>query len=266
MNPINLESLQRITAAHGKPEGASYFDAEESIVHDVFPDRIVFQTNFVDYSSYAVAVAAGEVQVSKTRLDNFKRGHKAQVIDDEMDEGDWEELGSLWRRLSEDLDTEVSDPPVDVVDTLADLFYGLFDEARAHALVEQIPAATGEWDWAWSQLEAALAGVNQVAHFEWKEWPSYGVAAVNALAPLRDLGVEISLPDAKTIAAVSGADDWERALLQYFNAPLEAHDLKLVALGTHFDEYQAFACLPMNGLGLVNALEMMGRLRIVYKY
>lgn len=34
----------------------------------------------------------------------------------------------------------------------------------------------------------------------------------------------------------------------------------------YFDEYQTFACLPMNGLGLVNALELMGKLGIVYKY
>lgn len=266
MNPIDLLSFQRITTAHGKPEGAAYFDNEESIVHDVFPDRIVFQTNFVDNSSYAVDVTEGLIRVSKTRLDNFKRGHKAQVIDDEMDEGDWDELESLWQRLSQDLDVQEATPPVDLVEALGDLFYGLFDEERAQALVELIPPATGEWDWAWAQVEAALAGTNQLAHFEWKEWASYGVAAVNELAPLRALGIEIPVPDDKAVNAVNGADDWERALLQYFNARLEAHDLKLVALGTHFDEYQAFGCLAMNGLGLVNALELMGKLGIVYKY
>ncbi|MFL6535013.1 MAG: hypothetical protein ACJ8G8_16970, partial [Pseudomonas sp.] len=76
----------------------------------------------------------------------------------------------------------------------------------------------------------------------------------------------IPTPDSKTVDAVNRANDWERALLQYFNARLEAYDLKLLAIGTHFDEYQAFACLPMNGLGLVNAMENMGRLGIVYKY
>jgi hypothetical protein len=143
MNPIDPLSFQRIITAHGHVEGAAYFDAEESLAHEVFADRIVFQTNYLDYRS---------------------------------------------------------------------------------------------------------------------------IDAVNALAPLRQLGIEIPAPERKAIDAINRANNWERALLQYFNAQLEAHDLKLLAIGTHFDEYQAFACLPMNGLGLINALEIMGRLGIVYKY
>lgn len=50
---------------------------------------------------------------------------------------------------------------------------------------------TGQWDWAWTQVESALTEANQLAGFEWKEWSSYGVDAVNALAPLRQLGIEI---------------------------------------------------------------------------
>ncbi|WP_434624587.1 hypothetical protein J3P84_16780 [Pseudomonas sp. Z1-29] len=265
-NPIDPLALQRITAAHGTLEGASYFDAEESLVHDVFPDRIVFQTNYLDHSSYAVDVVEGAVRVRKTRLDNYHRGHKAQVIDDDMDDDDWAELGSLWQRLSLDLDTQGNGPPVDLADTLADLFDGLFDEAQAQALIDNMPAPTGEWDWAWTQVQSALSEAGQLAEFEWKEWSSSGVYAINALAPLKQLSIEIPAPGSKTVDAVNRADDWERALLQYFNAQLEPHDLKLLAIGTHFDEYQAFACLPMNGLGLVNALEILGRLGIVYKY
>lgn len=265
MNPIDLLSFQRITRAHGKIEGGVYFDAEESLTHEVFPDRIVFQTNYLDYRSYDVDLAEGRVRVLKTRLDDYQRGEKAQVIEDDMDEEDWQELGSLWERLSRDLDTEQG-PPLDVADALADLFYYLFDEAHADALTQDIPTPTGQWDWAWTQLQAALDGVNRLAEFEWKEWPTCGVDAVNALAPLRQLSIEIATPDARTIDAVNRADHWERALLQYFNAQLDAHDLKLLAIGTHFDERQTFACLNMNGLALANALDVMNRLGIVYEY
>ncbi|WP_434580720.1 hypothetical protein J3P95_15000 [Pseudomonas sp. Z5-35] len=266
MTPIDPLSLQRIVTAHGKPEGASYFDAEESLVHDIFPDRIMFQTHYLDHSSYEVDVAEGVVRVRKTRLDNYHRDHKAQVIDDDMDDDDWVELASLWQRLSRDLDTQGQGPGPDPVDTLADLFDCLFDEAHAQALIENMPAPTGQWDWAWTQVQSALAGSRQLAGFEWKEWSLSGVYAINALAPLQELGIEIPVPDSKTVDAINRANDWERALLQYFNARLETHDLKLLAIGTHFDEYQAFACLPMNGLGLANALEILGRLGIVYKY
>lgn len=264
MNPIDPLSFQRITIAHGTLEGAIYFDAEEDLTHEVFPERIVFQTNYLDYRSYEVDLAEGGIRVRKTCLDNYQRGHKAQMIDDEMDDEDWAELGSLWQRLSRDLDTQ--GPRPDVAEALADLFYNLFDEAHAQALIEKMPAPAAQWDWAWTQVASALTETHQLAGFEWKEWSSCGVNAVNALAPLRQLNIEIPTPDGKTLEAVNCANDWERALLQYFNAQLEAHDLKLLALGTHFDEYQAFACLPMNGLGLVNALEIMGKLGIVYKY
>lgn len=266
MNPIDLLSFQRIISAHGEFEGAAYFDTEEELVHEVFPDRIAFQTNYLDHRSYEVDLAEGAIRVRKTRLDNYQRGHKAQVIDDDMDEEDWEELGSAWQRLSRDLDSQTQAPRLDQADTLADLFYCLFDEAHAEVLTQNILPPTAQWDWAWTQVESALAAANRLAEFEWKEWPSWGIGAVNALAPLQQAGVEIPAPDGSCIDTVNRADDWERALLQYFNARLEAHDLKLLAIGTHFDERQTFACLPMKGLGLVNALELMGKLGIVYKY
>lgn len=266
MNPIDALPFQRIVAAHGALDGAAYFDAEEDLVQEIFPDRIVFQTNYLDYRSYEVDLVDGAIRVLKTRLDNYQRGDKARVIEDDMDEEDWEELGNLWQRLSRDLDTQGSGPQLDQVDTLADLFDCLFDEDHAQTLIQGIAPPTAQWDWAWTQLEAALAQANQLAGFEWKEWSSHGVCAVNSLAPLRQLNIEIATPDRKAIDTVNGADDWERALLQYFNAQLDSHDLKLLAIGTHFDEHQTFACLPMNGLGLANALEIMGRLGIVYKF
>ncbi|MDU9032909.1 hypothetical protein NHG95_07100 [Pseudomonas corrugata] len=264
MNPIDALSFQRIITAHGALEGAAYFDAEEDLVQEIFPDRIVFQTNYLDYRSYEVDLADDAIRVLKTRLDNYQRGDKAKVIEDDMDEEDWEELATLWQRLSRDLD--VQEPQPDRVETLADLFDCLFDEDRAQALIQGIAPPTAQWDWAWTQVASALAQANQLAEFEWKEWSSCGVIAVNTLAPLRQLNIEIAIPDRKTVDAINGANDWERALLQYFNAQLDAHDLKLLAIGTHFDEHQTFACLSMNGLGLVNALEIMARLGIVYKY
>lgn len=266
MTLIDFAQFQRIVAAHGEIAGAVYFDAEESLTHELFPDCIVFQTNFLDSSSYAVGFTDSELQVRKTRLDNYQRGHKAQVIDDAMDDDDWEELGNLWQRLSRDLDRQGQQAQPDLSAALADLFYYLFDEAQAETLAHNLPAPTQHRDWAWSQVEAALTEAKLLTEFEWKDWSSYGVHAVNSLAPLRQLGIEIAAPDNKTIASVNQAGNWERALLQYFNAQLEAHDLKLLALGSHFDECQSFACLRMNGLNLANALEVMGRLGIVHKY
>lgn len=263
---IDFVQFQRIVATHGEIEGAVYFDTEESLTHELFPDCIVFQTNYLDSRSYEVSFADTELSVRKTRLDNYQRGHKAQVIDDAMDDEDWEELGNLWQRLSRDLDPHGQQAQPDLSNSLAELFYYLCDEAHAETLVQNLPAPTQQWDWAWSQIESALTEAKLLTEFEWKDWSSYGVHAVNSLAPLRQRGIEITAPDSKTIATVNNAGNWERALLQYFNAQLEAYDLKLLAIGTHFDERQSFACLRMNGLNLANALEILGRLGIVHKY
>lgn len=138
MPAIEPLQFQRIVAAHGQIEGAVYFDAEEELTHELFPDCIVFQTNFLDSSSYEVAFAESELRVRKTRLDNYQRGHKAQVIDDAMDNDDWEELGNLWQRLSRDLDSQGQQAQPDPSDALADLFYYLFDEAQAETLVQNL--------------------------------------------------------------------------------------------------------------------------------
>lgn len=268
MNPIDLQAFQRIIAAHGQAQGQAYFDAENSIVHELYPERIVFQTDYLDYSSYTVEVADTGLQVRKTRLDNYHRGHKAQLIDDEMDDDDWAELAGLWQRLSRDLDPAPAQPrvQVDVPAALTELFYYLLDEAHAESLAENLPTPTQEWDWTWRQIESALGEAGLLAEFEWQDWPVYGVQAINALSPLRQLGIEIPHPDSATLEAVTRDNDWQRAILQYFNVRLDAHDLKLLAIGTHFDENQAFACLPMNGLNLANALVILDTLGIVHKY
>jgi hypothetical protein len=95
LTPIDPLSLQRIITVHGTLEGATYFDAEESLVHDIFADRIVFQTNYLDHSSYEVSVAEGTVLVHKTRLDNYHRGHKAQVTWMKTIGRNWPVFGSV---------------------------------------------------------------------------------------------------------------------------------------------------------------------------
>lgn len=259
MNPITLSGFRTITSTYGKAAGQAYFDAEESITHDMYPDRIVFYTNFLDHRTYEAYVVEEELQVKKTRLDNYHLHLKATVIEDSMDEEDWEELDQLWGRMAKDL---ISAPKVDVHSALQDLFFYLFPETDILVPEKKNP----DLQWIWEQVSSALEATNRSASFEWKEWIEIGVMEVNNLAPVKELNIEIPYPDKKQIKEVTHAADWERAILQYFNAHLDAHDLKLLAVGTHFDEYQTFACLSMGDLSLVNALEISGRLGIVYKY
>lgn len=103
MNAINLSSFQLITSQYGSKAGEAYFDEEESLAHDIFDDRIILYTNFVDYRSYEVSIHEGALRVKKTRLDNYELHEKAAVIEDAMDEEDQEELDQLWSRMEQDL-------------------------------------------------------------------------------------------------------------------------------------------------------------------
>lgn len=48
MNPIPVSDFLLITSKYGKVDGKSHFDSEEDLVHDIFPDRILFCTNFME--------------------------------------------------------------------------------------------------------------------------------------------------------------------------------------------------------------------------
>lgn len=267
MNPITLPNFQLITFTHGSEKGQAYFDAQESLVHTIFPDRIEFCTNFVDETSYELYFHDEALCVKKMRLDNYKLPMKATIIEDVMEEEDWEELDQLCRQMVNDLMMAPKLGEMDVRAELDELFSYLFTESEAEIFFQKLPKKKKpDLTWIWEQVSSALQQAGMLVGFEWKEWLEIGVGEVNDLAPLLQQGIKIPYPSKAEIEIVSKADDWDRAILQYFNAHLDAFDLKLLALGTHFDEYQTFACLPMRDLSLLNALEKFSKLGLVYKY
>lgn len=266
MNPITLSNFQLITSKHGKEEGQAYFDAKESLVHDIFPDRIKFYTNFLDNRSYEAYIQEETLHVKKTRLDNYKLHLNATLIEDVMEEDDWEEIDQIWNQMLHDLATAPLLSGLDVRTELLELFSYLFDESEAQFFFKALPKKKKpDLNWIWQQIKSALEKSNMLASFEWKEWSETGVMETNKLSPLQQSNIQVPYPD-KEVQSVTAAPDWERAILQYFNEHLDASDLKLLAIGTHFDEYQTFACLRMRDLSLLNALEKFDKLGIVYKY
>jgi hypothetical protein len=266
MNFITLSDFELITSKYGKENGQAYFDANEGLAHDIFSEKIIFYTNYLDHRSYEVYSHEGTVCVKKTRLDNYKLHLKATVIDDAMEDEDWEELGQLWNQMQNDLITATKLSDLNVNTELLELFSYLFDENEAQVFFKELPKKKKpDANWIWQQVELALRKANRLASFEWKEWAEIGVMEVNNLTPVQQLHIKVPYPG-KEIKAVTNASDWERSILQYFNAHLDAYDLKLLALGSHFDEHQTFACLHMREFSLVNALEKFDKLGILYKY
>lgn len=266
MNPINLSNFLLITSKYGSEQGATHFDKEEDLIHDIFPDRIIFNTNYVDETSYETYFEGEVLCIKKTKLDDYELHEDAEVIADELDEDDLEELEELWNRMEQDLITAANLHQLNIRSELTALYSTIFTDTEAVLLSKKLPQEIApQVEQIWEHLDFALNEVNRSVSFEWKEWSEVGVMELNDLALLEQLKVKLPYPNQKEIEALSNEDNWEEAILQYFNHHLKGYDMKLIAIGTHFDEYQTFACLTVSEDKFSHALEIIKKLGLVYK-
>jgi hypothetical protein len=262
MHAIAISSVQLITSKYGSEKGQIHFDAEETITHDIFLDRIVLNTNFRDDRSYQASIE-GDVLYVKKLLYHVR---KKEFFEGTMDEDDWEELDVLWRRMEYELVTGPKFSEMDVRAELLHLFSLILTEKEAEIWSKKLPTKKKpDLKWVWKQITSALAQANRSVSFEWQEWAEIGIMEVNKLGAVQELSSSLPYPDEQQIEDVTHDADWDAAILRYFNGHLNASGLKLIAIGTHFDEYQMFACLPVRDLNLVNAFEILKKLGLVYK-
>lgn len=261
MKPIAISSFQIITSKYGSEKGQIHFDAKEEVVHDIFSNRIVLNTNFRDERSYETYMEDDVLHVKKLMYNTRKK----ELFETIMDEDDWEELDELWSRMEYELVTGSRLNEMDVRAELLELFSLILTEREAEIFSKKLPTKKNpDLKWVWKQIASALAQVKRSVSFEWKEWGEIGIMEVNNLAVVRELDISLPYPGEEQIQEVAHDSDWESAILRYFNR-LNASDLKLIAIGKHFDEYQMFACLPIRELNLANAFEILKKLGIVYK-
>ncbi|MCX2454228.1 hypothetical protein OQX61_23355 [Pedobacter sp. PLR] len=266
MNPIPVSDFLLITSRYGKVDGKSHFDSEEDLVHDIFPNRILFYTNFMDERSYEMYIQEGAICIKKTRLDDYELHEDAEDIEDDLDEDDTEELDGLWSRIVYELLTRPALKDLDIRTEMLTLYSSLFTQTERELFSKKLPKKMkADVTWIWGQVSSALEEANRLVSFEWKEWVETGVMELNDLETLQQLNIDLPYPNESEIEEVSNAEEWEEAILQYFNNHLKAFDLKLVAIGTHFDEYQTFACLSTPETNLANARENFKKLGMVYK-
>ncbi|SHF86144.1 hypothetical protein [Pedobacter caeni] len=260
---INLSDFQFITSKYGSEKGETYFDEDESLVHKIYSDRIVFSTNFMDYRSYEIYLKEETVCIKRMKEGDRKPIPTEYAIDGD----DIEEIESLWRRMEREQIIQPRLSDLDVHTELSDLFSYMLTETDAEIISKKLPSKKKpDLNWIWKQIELALSQTNRLTSFEWKEWAEIGIVEVNGLASIQQLNVEIPYPSQQEVEDITNAPDWEGAILQYFNTYLTPFELKLLAIGTYFDEYQTFACLQMQNLKLLNAIEKFDKLGIKYKY
>ncbi|MBO9731056.1 MAG: hypothetical protein J7623_20635 [Chitinophaga sp.] len=265
MPDISREDFTWLTQTYGKENGYSYIDTKESVVHEIFKDKILIGTAFLNYASYELSFGAPGLSIRKSRLDNYKLHDKAVLIIDEMNEEDEEELMLRWTNLVQELKAlERLKGMGNAREPLAQLYLDIFNEDAAEEQISGLPEIVPPNVMTiWEELHAALSANGNVVEFEWQEFATTGIPVLNELAPLLNLGIILEAPDPDTYAEMIAAEDFAKEMLDFVNEQLSMYDLKIAAIGPALDEYQSFACLSMQDYRLANALLKMEELCLV---
>ncbi|NSL86615.1 DUF6630 family protein [Chitinophaga solisilvae] len=265
LSDISREDFNWLTGSYGKDGGYSHIDSKEGVIHEIFKDKILIGTDFLNCASYELSFPQGELHIRKSRLDNYKLHEKAVLIADEMLEEDNEELGQRWHALLRELKLLEKLSQLDNThEQLAQLYLDIFEEEEAEEQIANLPDVVPPNVMAiWDELQVALQQTGNLAEFEWKELSDEGIYALNQLAPVVAAGATIEAPDDIEYENIIAADDFAKAWLDYVNVQLEDVELKIVAIGPVLDEYQSFSCFPMQDFRLANALLKMEELGLV---
>lgn len=262
---ISREDFNWLTQTYGRENGYSHIDTKESVVHEIFTDKVLIGTAFLNCASYELSFGDPGLRIRKNRLDNYKLHDKAMLIPDEMNEEDEEELQLRWTALMQELKTlENLRGLANAREPLIQLFLDIFNEDDAEEQIGHLPEIVAPDPAAiWEELYAALSATGNVAEFEWQQFAENGISALNDLAPLQQAGITLKTPNPEEYAAIIGAEDFAKEMLDFVNEQLDVHALKIVAAGTNLDEYQSFTCLNMQDFRLANALLKMEELCLV---
>ncbi len=265
MPVISREDFNWLTQTYGKESGYSHIDTKESVVHEIFTDKVLIGTAFLNCASYELSFGDPGLHIRKNRLDNYKLHDKAVLIADEMNEEDEEELLLRWNTLMQELKMlENLHGLANAREPLIQLFLDIFNEDDAEEQISHLPDIVMPDPVAiWEELYAALSATGNVVEFEWQQFAETGISALNDLAPLQQAGITLKAPDQADYTAIIGAEDFAKGMLDFVNEQLDEHALKIVAAGTSLDEYQSFTCLNMQDFRLANALLKMEELCLV---
>ncbi|MBV8251075.1 MAG: hypothetical protein JO154_00610 [Chitinophaga sp.] len=268
MIDISLETFNWLTSNYGKINGNSFLDARENVTHEIFPDKVVIGSNFINCATYQLYFTNDTLHVTKYELDNPMLHESAKMVHGDMTDADQQELQLRWNTMVRDLKAaEKLQNSGNARNTLAKLYLDIFDEDQALELIDELPAIIKPEPAAvWEELAVALQNSGNLVEFEWSDLTDTGIYALNELEPLQLEGIILDVPSEEEYEEIIAADDFAKASLEFVNQQLKEHDLKIVAVGTALDEFQAFTCLSVADGKLTHALARLSELCLVYLY
>lgn len=262
---ISKADFNWLTGTFGQQGGNSHIDTEEDVIHEIFPDKVVIGTRFLNCATYELSFTGEQLEVKKSRLDNYKLGEAAVMIPDELLAEDVEELSLRWNAMLRTLKMFDKLRKVgNARELLSQLYLDIFEEEEAEEQIANLPdTVPANVTAIWEELQVALQQAGNLADFEWRSLSDEGVFALNELSPLVNVGAILEAPEPEEYESILAAEDFAKALLNHFNDQLEAFDLKVVAIGPSLDEFQSFACFPMQDFRLANAAQKMKELCLI---
>ncbi|WP_111593782.1 DUF6630 family protein [Chitinophaga dinghuensis] len=268
MIDISLETFNWLTSNYGKINGNSFLDARENVTHEIFPDKVIIGSNFINCATYQVYFTNDHLHVTKFELDNPLLEESAKMVHGDMTEEDQTELQLRWNTMVRDLQAaEKLQNSGNARNALAKLYLNIFEEDQALELIDELPSLVKPAPTAvWEELAVALQNSGNLVEFEWSDLTDTGIYALNELEPIQMAGIVLDVPTEEEYEEIIAADDFAKASLEFVNQQLKEHDLKIVAIGTVLDEFQAFTCLPAHDGKLAHALAHLTELCLVYLY
>ncbi|MFB6458068.1 hypothetical protein ACE38W_22540 [Chitinophaga sp. Hz27] len=267
--PVDIlkQDFDWLTSTYGKINGSSVLDSRENVTHEIFPDKVIIGTAFVNCATYQVYFDGPDLEVNKFALEN-PANEDSPLVADPMTDIDTAELQSRWNDLLKNIRAkEKLQGSGNARQALSQLFYEIFEEDQAILAIDELSEfVKPDPGVIWEELAVALQNNGNLAEFEWSDLTDTGIYALNELEPIQLAGIVLDVPSEEDYEDIVAAEDFAQAALDYVNMQLEEAELKIVAVGTALDEFQAFTCLSVADQRFSNAIKHMAALCLVTLY
>jgi len=246
LQKIKDRFLHIVQAIDGKE--TIFYDEDDDTTNTYNDGNLEIGTDFLDYTTYELRLDDNVLIIKKTRLDNYKNHDKAKVIEEAMDEDACADLLERIQKLAVQLKGQDDLKDIDLKPVWENIMSAIFADPRLGKKPTRTPVLQKKSDALATTLQATLKNAKIMCEWEWKEWSQIGVDTIRNLVPLQSLGLQIPFPSKEEIKQVAHADEYDLAILNWFDGHLSQQDLTLMAISP-LDEMQSFVLVGTTRIG-----------------
>jgi len=238
LQKIKDQFLHIVQAIDGKE--TTFYDEDDDTTNTYNDGILEIGTDFLDYTTYELRLNGDELTIKKTRLDNYKNHDKAKVIEEPMDEDATADLLERIQKMAGQLKGQDGLKNIDLKSAWGNLMSAIFANPHLGKKPARTPVLQKDSYALATSLQATLKNAKIMCEWEWKEWSQIGVDTIRNLNSIQSLKLQIPFPSKEEIKKVAHADEYDLAILNWFDVHLSQLDLTLMAISP-LDEMQSFA-------------------------